>query len=218
MVISIPLLAAGLLVTLGIYKLIIQPAFISPLSKIPNAHWTAPFSSLYIHNCRRLEKETFVTHEAHQKLGPVVRLAPEVISVNSVDGGIRTIYAGGYEKGDWYKNVFNNYGVQPMFSMPEHGRHSQRRKMLSNVYAKSTLQSGLGMHAITNIILNQRFIPRLRELAKMGQPAEFYDVFSAVTMDFVSAYVFGLKNSSGFLMQPEMQRKFFRDYKYVQIR
>lgn len=213
MAFSIPLLAAGLLVALGVYRFIVYPAFLSPLSKIPNAHWSAPFSPLWIHNGRRLEKETFVTHEAHQRLGPVVRLAPDVISVNNVDGGIRTIYAGGYEKGDWYKNVFNNYGLQPMFSMPEHARHSQRRKMLSNIYAKSTLQNSEGMHAVTSIILNDRLVPRLQQAAKTGQPIEFYDFFSAAAMDFVSAYIFGLKNSSGFLVQPEMGRKFFRDYK-----
>ena len=213
MTVSIPLLAAGLLVALGIYKYLIYPVFISPLSKIPNAHWTAPFSVLWIHNCRRREIETFVTHEAHQRLGPVIRLAPDVISVNNVDGGIRTIYAGGYEKGEWYKNVFNNYGIEPMFSMPEHGRHSQRRKMLSNIYAKSTLQNSEGMYATTKIILNERFIPRLQQLAETGQPTDFYDIFSAATMDFVSAYVFGLKNSTGFLLQPKLQRKFFRDYK-----
>lgn len=213
MAISIPLLAACLLVAFGIYSLIIYPAFISPLAKIPNAHWTAPFSSLWIHNCRRLEQETFVTHEAHQRLGPVIRLAPDVISVNNVDGGIRTIYSGGFEKGDWYTNVFNNYAIEPMFSMPEHTRHSQRKRMLSNVYAKTTLQSSEGMHGITESILKEHFIPHLQGLAKTGKPAEFYDIFSAVTMDFVSAYVFGLKNSSGFLQQPEMGRKFFRDYK-----
>lgn len=213
MTLSIPLVAAAVLITLAVYQFIIYPAFLSPLSRIPNAHWTAPFSPLWIHNCRRREKETFVTHEAHQRLGPVVRLAPDVISVNNIDGGIRTVYGGGFEKGDWYKNVFNNYGIQPMFSMPEHGRHSQRRKMLSNIYAKSTLQNSDGMHAITDTILHERLIPRLHDLAKSGQAFEFYDIFSAVTMDFVSAYVFGLKNSSGFLLQPEMGRKFFRDYK-----
>ena len=41
----------------------------------------------------------------------VVRIAPNDISVNSVDGGIRSVYAGGYEKGNWYKNIFNNYGA-----------------------------------------------------------------------------------------------------------
>ena len=40
-------------------------------------------------------------HAAHLKYGPVVRLAPYELSVNCVDAGIRTIYAGGFEKHDW---------------------------------------------------------------------------------------------------------------------
>lgn len=40
-------------------------------------------------------------HAAHQKHGPIVRLGPNELSVNCVDGGIRTIYAGGFEKHDW---------------------------------------------------------------------------------------------------------------------
>ena len=70
----------------------------------------------------------------------MVRLGPNEISVNCVDGGIRTIYGGGYEKGDWYA-VFNNYGVNNIFSSLQHGPHSARKRMLSNVYAKSTIQS-----------------------------------------------------------------------------
>jgi hypothetical protein len=59
-------------------------------------------------------------HDSHARLGPIVRIAPNEISFNSVKGGVRTVYAGGYEKGDWYGNVFSNYGVTPMFVMPEH--------------------------------------------------------------------------------------------------
>ena len=154
-------------------------------------------------------------HSAHERLGPIVRIAPSEISVNSVENGIRTIYSGGFEKGDWYKNIFSNYGVQPMFAMPYHGDHSKRKRMLSNIYAKSTLQGSASMTAITNILLNERFVPRLRELVKaMGnEGVEFYDIFSAATMDFVAAYVFGLKNGTNYLQDPSMGQKFFRDFK-----
>ena len=179
--VSIPLLGICVLISAVIYKFIVEPAFVGPLSRIPNAHWSAPFSSLWINTARMREKETPAAHTAHDRLGPIIRLAPHEVSVNCVDGGIRTIYAGGYEKGDWYKNVFNNYGVQPMFSMPEHGRHSQRKRMLSNIYAKSTLQASAGMHRITEVLLNERLIPRLRELARKPEGTEFYYVFSAIT-------------------------------------
>jgi hypothetical protein len=209
----IPLIACVLLLGLAIYQFIIYPAFLSPLSSIPNAHWSSPISRLWILIHRGQHKETRIVHAVHERLGPIIRLAPSEVSVNTVDGGIRTIYFGGWEKGDWYLNVFNNYGVMPMFSMPTHGLHSKRKRMLSNIYAKSTLQSSAAMTANTTILLNDRIIPRLRQIATSKQPAEFYDFFSAAATDFVTSYLFGLKNGTNFLQQPTMGKKFFRDYK-----
>ncbi|KAK4545943.1 hypothetical protein LTR36_002507 [Oleoguttula mirabilis] len=210
----IPTLALALVICLAVYRYVIHPAYISPLSKIPAAHWSAPFSGLWILYHRSREEETPTVHAAHQRLGPIVRLAPNDISINSVDGGIRTVYAGGHAKGDWYRNVFSNYGVMPMFAMPDNGVHSKRKRMLSNIYAKTTLQASPALDAISKALLDDLMIPRLHELSKGGEaPVEFYDVFAAVTHDFVSAYIFGLKNGSHLLQEPDMNQKFFRDYK-----
>lgn len=209
----IPLVSAVILISLALYRYVLVPAFLSPLARIPNAHWSAPISRLWILNERRLTRETRTIHAAHQRLGPIVRLGPNDISVNSVDGGIRNVYAGGYPKGDWYLNVFNNYGIKPMFSMPDHNAHSKRKRMLSNIYAKSTLQASPAIAEISRILLDERLNSRLREIAMNGKPVEFYWIFSAITHDFVSAYVFGLKNGSDFIMQPDMGHKFFREYK-----
>ena len=209
----IPLIACILLLSLALYQFIIYPTFLSPLSKIPNAHWSSPVSRLWILIHRGQHKETPLIHSAHEKLGPIIRLAPNEVSVNSVDGGIRTIYSGGWEKGDWYLNVFNNYGVMPMFSMPTHALHSRRKRMLSNIYAKGTLQASAAMTANTLTLLHDRIVPRLRAMAADTKPAEFYDLFSAAAMDFVAAYLFGLKNGTNFIQDPTMGKKFFRDYK-----
>lgn len=124
------------------------------------------------------------------------------------------MYAGGYEKGDWYLNAFNNYGIMPMFSMPDHGHHSKRKRMLSNIYAKSTLQGSQAMDAITKTLLNDTMVPKLKKLAKINNgEVEMYDFFSAAAMDFVAAYVFGLANSSQFVKLDDMAKPFFRDYK-----
>lgn len=90
------------------YRYIIYPAFISPLARIPNAHWSASVSPLWILLTRYHWRENREVHAAHLKHGPVVRLGPTEISVNDV-GGLRTIYAGGFEKGQWY-SIFDNYG------------------------------------------------------------------------------------------------------------
>lgn len=102
MVISmIPGTAFGLLLCLIVYRFVIVPGFLSPLSKAPAAHWSAPYSRAWILWYRSREEETLVVHRAHERLGPTVRIAPNELSINSVDGGLRTIYSGGYEKGDW---------------------------------------------------------------------------------------------------------------------
>jgi len=107
-VLSIPLLASLAISILAIYTFIIYPALISPLSKIPNAHWSAPISPLWILWTRYKCRENRTVHAAHLKLGCIIRLAPNELSVNDV-GGLRTVYAGGFEKGPWY-SIFDNYG------------------------------------------------------------------------------------------------------------
>jgi unspecific monooxygenase len=85
-------------------------AWTSPLSKVPHAHWSCGISSAWILWARFNSREIATIHETHRRLGPVVRLGPEEVSVNCVTGGIHTIYTGGFEKHSWYSNLFDNYG------------------------------------------------------------------------------------------------------------
>src|SRR4051812_35812803 len=74
----------------------------SSWQKIPAAHWSARFSSLWILYVRYSSREIRTIHEAHAKYGPVVRLSPAEVSVNCVEGGVKIIYGGGFDKHDWY--------------------------------------------------------------------------------------------------------------------
>lgn len=95
------------------YNYFLYPAFLSPLAKIPNAHFSSPSSSLWILWIRFRRRENRTLLACHKRLGPIIRLGPKELSVDCVDGGIRTIYSGGYEKHDWYTNIFDNYGYLP---------------------------------------------------------------------------------------------------------
>lgn len=90
------------------YHFYVYPALISPLSKIPNAHWSVPITPLWILHKRFKKRENGALEDAHKRLGPFVRTAPNELSVDSLDG-VRTIYQGGFEKADWYE-IFDNYG------------------------------------------------------------------------------------------------------------
>jgi hypothetical protein len=88
----------------------------NPLRKIPAAHPLAHFTSLWIHSVRWRSIENATLKAAHERLGPIVCLGPNEVSVNCVKGGIREVYAGGFEKEscgkgryNWYA-FFSNYG------------------------------------------------------------------------------------------------------------
>ena len=74
-----------------VYRYVIHPTFISPLSQVPAAHPTVPFCSAWILWKRFSGKENATVLDAHKRLGPLVRLGPSEISVNCVNGGIRTV-------------------------------------------------------------------------------------------------------------------------------
>lgn len=90
------------------YRLIVYPSLFSPLARIPSAHWSAPISRVWILWVRFVQRENRTLHSAHRRLGPVVRVSPNELSVSDVDS-VRTIYQGGFEKPVWY-SVFDNYG------------------------------------------------------------------------------------------------------------
>ena len=105
----IPLLPFSLLLLAAISKYILYPLFFSSLRHIPAAHPTAPFSALWIYWIRYWRRENATIRAAHERLGPVVRLGPNEVSVNCVKGGLSKVYAGGMEKGKWYA-LFESYG------------------------------------------------------------------------------------------------------------
>jgi hypothetical protein len=90
------------------YRYVIYPAVFSPLARVPSAHWSAPFSRLWILWIRFVHRENRTLHSAHRRLGSVVRVGPNELSINDFDS-VRTVYQGGFEKPPWY-SVFDNYG------------------------------------------------------------------------------------------------------------
>ncbi|KAK0382747.1 hypothetical protein NLU13_9843 [Sarocladium strictum] len=196
------LVSAGLpaLFVLGLYHLVIYPLLKSPLSKIPAAHWSTPFSPLWILLAKKQGYENQALLKAHRAYGPVIRVAPNAVSVDGPDA-IRTVYVGGFEKDRWY-DVFDNYGVPCMFSAQGSRQHSARKRMLANVYSKSYIHSSEAAKAQACSILYERLLPALDESASPALEPNGLDVhslFLATATDFISAYVFGLKGGTNFI-------------------
>ncbi|KAI1866883.1 uncharacterized protein JN550_007430 [Neoarthrinium moseri] len=205
------LAATGFLILFvgAVYRYILHPAALSSLSKIPSAHWSCSVSPIWILWVRFQNRENRTLHEAHRRHGPVVRVAPNEVSVNNMDA-VKTVYVqGAFDKHEWY-SVFHNYGVPNTFSSLEAKPHSLRKRMVSNVYSKSFIHSSASLATQSDVILNSRLLPALEtSISKHQDPhgLDVHSLFAATAMDFISAYCFGIKNSSNFI-----QRKNFRDH------
>ncbi|KAF9700567.1 hypothetical protein EKO04_001348 [Ascochyta lentis] len=182
----------------------------NPVRRIPAAHPLAPFTSLWMSAVRWRRIENATLRDAHGRLGPVVCLGPREVSVNCVQGGVRDVYAGGFEKRDarsgynWY-GFFTNFGLDNMFSTGLNKLHSARKRMLSNIYSKSVVNTSPALQAQVSAILYQRLLPRLAALYSGEDKGVFEasSLLNASTMDIVTSYIFGLKASSNLIDHPD---------------
>lgn len=98
-----------------------------------------------------------------------------------------------------------------MFSTEKRDIHSARKRMLSNIYAKSVLQASPALAQISKEVLFDRMLPRIA--AVPNGVLEVYELLSAVTMDFVTAYQFGVKQGSNHTQDPEGGAVWLKNYK-----
>ncbi|CAG7923832.1 unnamed protein product [Penicillium olsonii] len=212
MAITVTSLAIALVAALVCYKTIIYPFFISPLAKIPNAHWSAPFTPAWMLWRRFTSRNNRTIQDLHERLGPIVRLGPSEISINCVDGGIKSVYTGGFEKHDWYPRVFASFGTVSMFTMVGSKTHSNRKRMLSNIYSKSTLQTSPHLGIVSNAVIFDRLLPILDKAASTAAPLDVHDLNQGLTMDFVSSYLFGLQNGTNLLQNDSFRKHWLHLY------
>ncbi|TWU71709.1 hypothetical protein ED733_003481 [Metarhizium rileyi] len=206
--------AVAALLLLLLYTLVLQPAFFCPLARIPSAHWSCPLSSYWILDARKGARENETLFEAHLRLGPMVRVAPNTLSVDGVDA-MRTVYQGGFEKSDWYK-VFDHYGVPHMFSTLGSKEHARRKRIISHVYSRSFLHASVPARAQSRAILLGRLVPLLGQEAAAAcddpKGTEVQSLFMATTMDLISAYIFGLRNSTDFIQDEAYRHHWLQLY------
>lgn len=202
--------AAVSLLSLTIYHYVVVPAFLSPLSKIPNAHFTSSWLPTWIWWKRRISREVRSIYAAHQEHGPIVRLAPNELSVCSLEG-LRQIYTAGFERTPWYTG-FMNFNVPNMVSMLEHKPHSIQKRMVSNVYSKSFLQNSPDLQVACGVILSEKLLPVLFSAAQRDESINVLPLAQGAGMDFMSSYLFGITNATDFIRDIPARQKYFDTY------
>lgn len=110
--IPISFLALAVALTTAFYKFVVHPALFSPLAKIPTAHWSCRFSPFWYYYMKWSHQENATVYRKHMELGSALRLAPNVISINCYEGGVKSIYQGGFPKPVFYFRGFAIYGYE----------------------------------------------------------------------------------------------------------
>ncbi|KAE9371836.1 cytochrome P450 [Stipitochalara longipes BDJ] len=195
------LISGSVLLLFLSYKFVIHPLFFSPLSRIPSAHFTSDLSNGWIIWQRYRGRENRAIHDAHQRLGPIVRLGPRALSVNSADA-LKVIYSDRFYKDEFYA-AFANYDEPNMFSMVQRKPHADRKRMFGSIYSKSSLQSSSVIRDLCQEIVMGRLLPIIEAAAVQRNFVNVLEHSAAIYMDFISAFIFGLQNSANFLQDSE---------------
>lgn len=99
-----------------------------------------------------------------------------------------------------------------MFSMVGTKPHSVRKRMLSNVYSKSTLQSSVHLQKASHAIILDRLLPIIKDAAASETPTDVHDLNMGLTLDFVSSYLIGLRNGTNHLEDHEYRKHWLNLY------
>ena len=99
-----------------------------------------------------------------------------------------------------------------MFSIIESKPHSIRKRMVSHIYSKSSVQSSSDLHRISQVIIFDRLLPLLAEVAADKQPLDVLEINHASGIDFIVAFIFGLQNGTNFLQDTLTRRDWFKIY------
>lgn len=183
-------LAVALVLTYLFFYYVVYPATISPLSKIPSGHPIASFLPIWIWWKRRKGHESRSIFAAHQRHGPIVRLAPNEVSVASLDG-LRKIYMGGFERTEWFLQFRNFDGTPNLLTMLNAKDHATRRRIVSHGYSKSYLLGSSDFQKLSQILLFDRLLPVLDDAARATKGIDMYSLGCAAGAEFLTAYGLG---------------------------
>ncbi|OAQ60249.2 cytochrome P450 [Pochonia chlamydosporia 170] len=203
-------LAAAASLLLILYTL--RQAFWSPLSRVPSAHWSARYSSLWILWTRYNGRELSSLVDAHRKHGPILLVGPRDLSVSSYQDGIRRVYDAGFPKPTAFYSVFNYFRRRNAFTSLNRREHGSRRRRTAALYSKTALLQSEHLQQVTSKILHERLVPRLEQAAKKSLPIDGLDLSYCICADYLSAFMFGYCNASQYLLLPRAAMDTWREH------
>lgn len=99
-----------------------------------------------------------------------------------------------------------------MFSTVGHAQHAAKKRIMANVYSKSFVARSEQVRVNSVALLSERICPLLESLGRSGEATDVHELNNAFTMDFMTAFQFGLKSSTDFTRNVEVRRKYLGLY------
>ncbi|OCL15308.1 cytochrome P450 [Glonium stellatum] len=195
-IVSLPLLVLILTFHISLAYLIYN-LFFHPLSHIPGP-LLARLSPLYLFYITYVGQEARIVHRLHNKYGPVVRIAPNEVSVS--DGrALKVVYTdgGGMRKANCYRN-FDIDGFPSIFSELEKDNRAVRAKSVAGLFSTSAIRKN-GEMVIREVV--ERWVIGIKEKRdaslrkgmgrKCGDTVDLLRSARALALDAVTGYLFG---------------------------
>ncbi|KAH8889463.1 cytochrome P450 [Thozetella sp. PMI_491] len=175
--------AISTLAVLFILKVLLD-GFFNPLRHIPGP-WYSRFTSIPHLSARASGSSLTYTKKLHLHYGPVVRLAPESVSVNSIDSFYQIHNVGSnFQKTPIFDRI--RFSHSPMlFTMRDQKLHAERRRMLGRAFAAA--RTGLDA-SVANLV--RQAVDGIKCDAIEGH-ADVYKWWRCLAVDVIATMSFG---------------------------
>lgn len=201
-----PFFIAGILLALALYRFIIYPLYIHPLRSVPGpplyalTRWCLAYEDLQ-------SRRTRTIHTLHQKYGPAVRIGPNEVHFNSLSA-LKKIYGPGsvFGRTSFYR-MFDVYGEQNLFTFHSSKLHGERKKLLANVYSKSSILHGRAASLVSTKV--QQYLDMLA--ANKGHPEEVFRSLHYYSLDSITGFIYGSSSGGTSAMQGNWTHKALLD-------
>jgi Cytochrome P450 len=214
----IPTTVVVLLISIAMHKLLIEPLFLSPLSRIPGP-------KLYAITKWRLALDEWLGNRSlkisnlHKQYGPVVRISPSEVSFNSLSS-MKTIYgAGSYFERTSFYDMFDVYGIKNLFTFHDSKSHSDRKRLLAHAYSKSSI-----LKPRNTELVRKKISQYLQYLDAECEPDGRNEIFHSLhyfAIDAITEFLYGPMGATNCLVnsgQGLRDRKLLNDIVSVQRR
>lgn len=188
---SFTLAVTFLLFTISIwfsYVFVIYPVFFCNVRHVPGPY-ISKVTSLWLTYQGYMNNSNQYIHTLHNTYGPVVRVAPNVVSFNSTEA-ISTIYG---VRSNFPKppsaSKMNNYGKPNTFSSTSSEDHRRRRSRYASSYSRSSMTQGSGYNGILQ--KTEQVLAMIGDAAINRQSVDIYKIFHYYAVDNASVIASG---------------------------